>query len=85
MSDHGKNSHGEKKNRPKSGVNCAGETIKLDTPVRTACGGVVQYALDTPCVLYNGQVVYFCLPICKDDYEADPLSSCLAARILAGK
>lgn len=70
---------------PKAALNCVGEKVKFGTPVRTACGGVVQYARDTPCVLYKGEVVYFCLPICLEDYERDPISSCLAARILSGK
>ena len=70
---------------PKSSLNCAGEKVKFGTPVRTACGGVVQYARDTPCTLYKGEVVYFCLAACREDYERDPLSSCLAARILSGR
>jgi len=70
---------------PKSSTNCAGEKVKFGTPVRTACGGVIQSYTDTVCVLYKGEVVYFCLPVCKDDYEQDPLSSCLAARLLSGK
>jgi YHS domain-containing protein len=39
---------------------------------------MVQYIATTPCVVYQGQTVYFCLPICKAGLEADPLHSCLA-------
>jgi hypothetical protein len=70
---------------PKSSLNCVGEKVKFGEPVRTACGGVVQYSGNTPCVLFRGEAVYFCLPVCKEDFERDPLSSCLAARILSGK
>jgi hypothetical protein len=70
---------------PKSSLNCRGEKVNLGTPVRTACGGVIQYAEDTPCTLFKGEAVYFCLSACKEDYERDPLSSCLAARILSGR
>lgn len=70
---------------PKNSMNCAGEKGKFGTPVRTACGGVIQYAEDTACTLYKGEVVYFCLAACQEDYERDPLSSCLAARILSGR
>jgi hypothetical protein len=70
---------------PKGAINCVGEKVKFGTAVKTACGGVMQYSADIPCILYQGEAVYFCLPVCKEDFERDPLSSCLAARILASK
>jgi YHS domain-containing protein len=57
----------------------------VGSPVRTACGGVVTFGADTVCALYRGKPVYFCLQVCKEDYELDPVSSCLAARIMADK
>jgi hypothetical protein len=50
--------------------------------VITACGGRINYSADTPCDLFRGETVYFCLPICKTDYQNDPLTSCLASRLL---
>lgn len=50
--------------------------------VVTACGGRLNYSTDIPWALFQGQPVYFCLPICKTDYEDDPNTSCLASRLL---
>jgi hypothetical protein len=50
--------------------------------VVTACGGRISYTADTPWALFQGQPVYFCLPICQTDYENDPYTSCLASRLL---
>ena len=60
---------------------CEAETPDTGTPVRTACGGIVRYSPATPCVKFRGQRVFFCLPACKEDFERDPLSSCMAIRI----
>jgi YHS domain-containing protein len=49
--------------------------------VRTACGGLVKYSASTPCVKFRGQRVFFCLPVCKADFENDPMSSCMAVHI----
>jgi YHS domain-containing protein len=51
-------------------------------PVATACGGWVNYSPSTPCTVFHGKPVYFCLQACKDDYDRDPRTSCLAGRIL---
>jgi YHS domain-containing protein len=63
---------------PAGWTDCAPPGPTIGAPVRTACGGMVQYTATTPCVVYQGQTVYFCLPICKAGLEADPLHSCLA-------
>lgn len=53
------------------------------TEVTTACGGIVRYMTDTPSAAYKGEVIYFCLPICKVDYEVNPKTSCLAVRLIS--
>lgn len=53
--------------------------------VETACGARITIAPDTPYVQYRDKVVYFCEQDCKLRYDEDPLSSCMAARILSGQ
>ena len=60
---------------------CSEEVPDVGTPVRTACGGMVNYSPATPCVKFRGQRVFFCLPVCKTDFENDPETSCMAIRI----
>ena len=56
-----------------------------DGRAETACGAMVHITPDTPYVLYRDQVVYFCGCDCKEQYEQDPLTSCMAARLLSGR
>ncbi|HSO27191.1 MAG TPA: hypothetical protein VLS48_03925, partial [Anaerolineales bacterium] len=58
---------------------------KKGAQVATACGGLTIYNKDTPCSQFRGEAVYFCLSVCKRDYENDPHSSCLAGRLLTGE
>ena len=51
----------------------------------TACGARITITPDTPYIHYRDKVVYFCEQDCKLLYDEDPLSSCMAARILSGK
>jgi hypothetical protein len=49
--------------------------------VRTACGGQVEFSPDTPRSLHEGYWIYFCLPVCQNDFQQDPASSCLHGEI----
>ena len=49
--------------------------------VTTACGSKAHFAPETPRAVYNGKWVFFCLPDCKQDFDKDPSSSCLAEQI----
>lgn len=51
------------------------------TVVSTACGGITSYSKETPCLTVNGEQVFFCIPLCKQDFISDPRFSCLANKL----
>jgi len=63
---------------------CMSPCPAMGDAVQTACGGIVQYTPTTPCVLVGGKNVYFCLPICKADFERDPHHCCLTLNASGG-
>jgi hypothetical protein len=58
------------------------ENMPVDT--ETACGARIKISTDLPFVHHRDEIVYFCGWDCKQLYDEDPLSSCLAARLLSG-
>lgn len=63
-----------------------GSTIPAEEKFcETACGATIRITPDTPFIHYRDEVVYFCGQGCKHIFDHDPLSSCLAARLLSGK
>lgn len=60
---------------------CVDERPADGVVVHTACGGITTYSKDTPCLNVNGEQVFFCLPICKQDFLTDPRYSCLANKL----
>ncbi len=57
---------------------------ELPSQAETACGARVKLTPNTPFIQYKGEIVYFCGSDCKQLYDEDPLSSCMAARLLSG-
>jgi hypothetical protein len=51
----------------------------------TACGARIMITTDTPFIHYRDEIIYFCGEDCKFLYDQEPLSSCMAARLLSGK
>jgi YHS domain-containing protein len=49
--------------------------------VETACGSRVPFQPDTSYVLFRGEVVYFCCSECKEGYESNPATSCMAGKL----
>ena len=46
--------------------------------VATACKGTIRYEKNVPTLVYKGQRLFFCLPICMRSFQYDPKTSCLA-------
>ena len=55
------------------------------TQAETACGARVLITPHTTFIHFRDEIVYFCGEDCKQLYDEDPLSSCMAARLLSGK
>ena len=53
--------------------------------VETACGARIHITPNAPFIHYRDAIVYFCGWDCKQLYDEDPLSSCMAARLLSSK
>lgn len=68
------------RNAYRDGSDCHACDSEDEIQVRTACGGTTQLTPDTPCVTYQGECIYFCLPVCKADFLANPRQSCMAIR-----
>jgi hypothetical protein len=51
---------------------------------QTACGARIMITKETPFIHYRDEMVYFCGQDCEQLYNDDPLSSCMAARLLSG-
>jgi hypothetical protein len=63
-----------------SGNYTTADLPEAGNPVETACGCTVGFSPDLPYANHQGRRVFFCLPICKQDYDRDPISSCLILR-----
>ncbi len=55
------------------------------TQGETACGALVIITPHTPFVYYRDEIVYFCGEDCKELYDDNKYTSCMAARLLSGK
>ncbi len=51
----------------------------------SACGARICITASTPYIHYRDETIYFCSLDCKELYDEDPLSSCMAARLLSGR
>jgi YHS domain-containing protein len=53
----------------------------IGSEVQTACGDAENFAANTPRALYKGRWVFFCTPLCQQDFIEDPGSSCYKDQI----
>jgi len=53
----------------------------IGSEVTTACGSEEKFASDTPRVIYEGKWIFFCTPICQQEFIQDPGNSCLPDQV----
>ena len=58
---------------------CLPPTPASGSSVPAICGGTLTYSAATPCAMYRGEQVFFCLAVCKTDFDRDPKNSCMRA------
>jgi YHS domain-containing protein len=49
--------------------------------VTTACDSQEKFTSDTPRAIYKGKWIFFCTPICQQEFIQDPRNSCLADQV----
>ena len=53
----------------------------IGSDIKTACGDADKFAANTPRALYKGKWIFFCTPVCQQEFIEDPGSSCYASQI----
>ncbi len=53
----------------------------IGSEVTTACGSAEKFACDTPRASYEGKWIFFCTPICQQEFIQDPRNSCMAGQV----
>jgi hypothetical protein len=64
--------------------NLTHDSSNIPEQAETACGARIRVTPNTPYIRYRDEIVYFCGMDCKELYDEDPSSSCMAARLLSG-
>lgn len=49
--------------------------------VAAACGGLIALEEGTPRSHYQGRPVYFCLAVCKEEFDRNPALSCYSCQL----
>jgi YHS domain-containing protein len=52
----------------------------IGSDLKTACGETEKFSANTPRALYEGKWIFFCLPVCQQEFIEDPRNSCMADR-----
>jgi len=49
----------------------------IGSEVTTACDSQEKFTCDTPRASYEGKWIFFCTPICQQEFIQDPRNSCM--------
>lgn len=53
----------------------------IGSEIKTACGDTDNFAANTPRALYKDKWIFFCTPLCQQEFLEDPGSSCYSNQI----
>jgi hypothetical protein len=53
----------------------------IGSEIKTACGDADNFAVNTPRALHKDKWIFFCTPLCQQEFIQDPSSSCYASQI----
>lgn len=51
----------------------------IGNQIKTACDSDESFSADTPRALHEGQWIFFCTPLCQQEFIEDPTKSCLTS------
>lgn len=52
---------------------------EIGSEILTACGTPEKFQANTPRAMHEGKWIFFCLPICQEEFIQDPKNSCLTS------
>ncbi len=53
----------------------------IGSEITTACGSPEKFNPDTPRAFHDGRWIYFCTPLCQEEFIQDPNDSCLTNHV----
>ncbi len=53
----------------------------IGSSISTACGSPEKFDSDTPRAILEGKWIFFCTPLCQEEFMQDPNNSCLTNHV----